>query len=679
MQQEKNILVNRGIPRTPSSSSGFGFSARGVSGPDHADRAYDAVDYAFDWLDESNESVEECFKENIKNITYITDAELVKTRATVRAAIPTTASDFDIELRTLNLQLSKARADQQQQIKTANLYYGHDPLTHKARDPAHKGFELVGRRGGQRGYYNAIAKWNISYAAAYQAKFLAEQIKLLETRLAIQNKTIAEAKAKSAAAAQAKAQAEAKRAAEERARLAAEAKRLAEERARLAAEAKRLAEEQARLAAEAQRLAAAAKAAAQAEAKRLAAEEARKATEAEIRRTAEVQALRQALSGRTFPMLGAAAGAGPVFATAGSTLATSQETTLAIQAALRTAITMVVESASAVAAPALAGFAALFYSSELGNGDLYSLSVPLSELTPDKSDDLRAIAAAQGEINLPLAIGSRTTGNKTEYVVTATHSAPTLSKAAVQLATLDSLGNFYRSISPDAASSNIIWTPIVKPNGASTSLPASVPNMIPYTGATPEAVAGRIDTHPEFDLYRFGGFVTVFPPESGIPPIYTVINSPYEGATTKGEHSGRDFNPQQAGGPILELDWRTAMVTQEGLDAVKLHIARLDQSDANVIMIERLERILSGEMNPGDVDKRFYTHETRELERFRAQGLADDFIPSNGSAEWNNAHTATLEDYKLGSSESLLYSSEALEAGRKQMEEIYKRLLKGEF
>ncbi|UZE87386.1 S-type pyocin domain-containing protein [Pseudomonas viciae] len=515
MQQEKNILVNRGIPRTPSSSSGFGFSARGVSGPDHADRAYDAVDYAFDWLDESNESVEECFKENIKNITYITDAELVKTRATVRAAIPTTASDFDIELRTLNLQLSKARADHQQQIKTANLYYGHDPLTHKARDPAHKGFELVGRRGGQRGYYNAIAKWNISYAAAYQAKFLAEQIKLLETRLAIQNKTIAEAKAKSAAAAQAKAQAEAKRA--------------AEERARLAAEAKRLAEEQARLAAEAQRLAAAAKAAAQAEAKRLAAEEARKATEAEIRRTAEVQALRQALSGRTFPMLGAAAGAGPVFATAGSTLATSPATTLAIQAALRTAVTMAVESLTAVAAPTLAGFAALLYSPKLANGELperYTFSTPLSELAPTQHHDLHAIAAAGGTVDLPVRLTSQAAADgQSEILVINTDGVTHPSKVRVLPVTYNAQQNLYTATTEETPPRTLTWTPVVQPGNSFTALPAEPPAPPAYTGASVTPVVGRIDPFPEITQNSFNDYVFVFPIDSGLPPLYVMFRN----------------------------------------------------------------------------------------------------------------------------------------------------------
>ncbi|MEN2396677.1 S-type pyocin domain-containing protein [Pseudomonas halotolerans] len=621
MQQEKNILVNRGIPRTPSSSPGYGFSARGVSGPDHSDRAYDAVDYAIDWLIESNDSTEALFKDNIKNIKHITDSELAKTRAAVRAVVPRETDALEVDLRTLKLQLFKARTDFQKQTETANLYYGHDPLTHKTRDPSYKGFELLGRRGGQRRYYNAIAKWNISYAAAFQAKFLAEQIKLLDARLATHNKAIANVKAK-AAAAQAKAQAEAKR---------------------------------------------------------VAVEKARKAAETETQRVAQEQALRHALAGGAFPVLGAAVAAGPVFTLAGSSLITNPATTSAIQAALRTAIAMAIESTIAVAAPALAGFAALLYPSELGNGDLYALSVPLSELAPSNSDDLYAIAAAQGEVNLPVVIGSRTAGNRTEFVVTGGNSTSAHSKAPVLFATPDPVGNFYRSYSPDAASSSMIWTPIVKPGSTSTSLPAAMPHVTAYNGPTPVAVDGRIDTHPEFDLYSFGGFVTVFPVESGLPPIYTVFNSPYEGATTKGEHSGREFNPEQAGGPILELDWRTATITQEGIDAVKLHIARLDQSDANDVMIERLERIMKGALITTDVDKRFYTHETRELERFRAQGLADNFIPSNGSPEWNNAHTATLEDYKLSSSESLLYSPEALEAGKKQMHQIYKRLLKGEY
>jgi hypothetical protein len=94
-------------------------------------------------------------------------------------------------------------------------------------------------------------------------------------------------------------------------------------------------------------------------------------------------------------------------------------------------------------------------------------------------------------------------------------------------------------------------------------------------------------------------------------------------------------------------------------------------------MIQRLEKILSGHLMPTDTDLRYYTHEVRELERFRAQGLGDHFKPDRESPLWNNAHSATLEDFKLRDEESLLYSLEAIAAADKQDELFFQSLLKG--
>jgi hypothetical protein len=684
-----------------------------MSGSAYSDLGPDTIDYANEWLIESNTDTEKVYRENIKNLKPITDAELSQTRETARKMFPLGVDANDIEARTLNLQLSKARADHQEQVTIANRYYGHDPLTHKGRDPYYKGFDAPDRIT-QGEYYKAVRRWNISYAAAYEAKFLAEQIKLLETRLVIQNKAVAEASARTAAAAQAKALAEAKRVAEERARLAAEAqrkaaaekaaqakaqadaRRMTEELARKAAEAeaKRVAEEQARLAAEVQRKAAteaAAQAKAQADRQRAAAIKARKAAKAEAKRNAKRRRLaaraaqRQAeipgarkpvLAATTRPVLAPAAVVGPALSIIGGSFAADQVIALAITHALRAAATTVIETLVAVAGPAAAGITALVYTSELGNGDLYVLSVPLSELAPDNTDDLHAIAASGGEIHLPVALGSRKVVNSTEFIVAATPADSTLAKVPVRLATFDPQENIYKSHSQEAESIGITWSPIVTPDNASTSLPASAPDVIHYSGAILEVKAGRLDTHPELDRYSFGGFVTVFPVESGIAPLYTVFSTPYEGATTKGEHSGRDFNPDMAGGPVIDLDWRTATVTQEGIDAVKLHIARLNPSDANGVMIERLENILNGDIDITDIDRRYYTHETRELERFRALGLGDDFVPAENSPYWNNAHTATLEDYKVQDRESLLYTADALTKAALQDEKEYQQLLK---
>ncbi|POA46728.1 hypothetical protein C1893_18505 [Pseudomonas sp. MPR-ANC1] len=54
------------------------------------------------------------------------------------------------------------------------------------------------------------------------------------------------------------------------------------------------------------------------------------------------------------------------------------------------------------------------------------------------------------------------------------------------------------------------------------------------------------------------------------------------------------------------------------------------------------------------------------MERFRAQGFADDYIPKSNPSLWNNLHTATLEDFKLSNDEALRYTAEAIDASKKQ-------------
>jgi len=119
----------------------------------------------------------------------------------------------------------------------------------------------------------------------------------------------------------------------------------------------------------------------------------------------------------------------------------------------------------------------------------------------------------------------------------------------------------------------------------------------------------------------------------------------------------------------LDLDWRTALITEIGIELVKIHTGRFEKSDANEVMINRLVKILRGELLVTDTDKRFYTHELRELERYRALKVPDDANPLDGT--WNNAHTATLEDYKLGQDIELLYTPEAVEADTLQILKEY--------
>ncbi|CAL2103981.1 conserved protein of unknown function [Tenacibaculum sp. 190130A14a] len=116
-----------------------------------------------------------------------------------------------------------------------------------------------------------------------------------------------------------------------------------------------------------------------------------------------------------------------------------------------------------------------------------------------------------------------------------------------------------------------------------------------------------------------------------------------------GKYSKRPFNPKNAGGPILNLSWKNVSITKEGIIIVKKHLSRFEDVAANRKMIERIERILNKEIDATDWDKRFYTHEIREFERYKVLGYEETKqidIP-NSQKVWNDTHTATLEDYKI--------------------------------
>lgn len=105
----------------------------------------------------------------------------------------------------------------------------------------------------------------------------------------------------------------------------------------------------------------------------------------------------------TFANVGSTAAFGPAFTGTTGTIGNSPATSLALKTALRTAVSAVTATLATAAAPVLVGFAALFAPSRLGNGDLFSVSVPLSELSPVPTAHLyeQAVAGEQSTCRLP--------------------------------------------------------------------------------------------------------------------------------------------------------------------------------------------------------------------------------------------------------------------------------------
>lgn len=483
-----------------------------------------------DKIKATEQSIRSTYEANSGNLSVLTEGDLANTRAQYPAAVFSTAQVYQHELNVRNVLIQQKTVELHTQTALANAFYGHSPFNTSIGDYLARA-QALDRT--VTPYGPAYSKWVASYKAAYSAKLLTEQIQLLNNQHGhVQNLLAAAQAQEQSAAEQARLEAEreAQRVAAEQARIRAEAEALAhaQEQTRLAAlaEAERLAAEQARIAAEAA-------------ARYIAAEHARLEAELEVQRQAEQlrlerqqqeeeQVLREAMASlnaangiRPFPVSGAAAASGPVFTVAAGTLAVDAATTLAIRTALRSAAaTAITALAAAVGAASgvviVVGVAALAYYALRDTKEPFALSVPLSDLATYDANELSTIAHANGEIELPVIIGSRAVDNRTEISVAAGSTVPR--KVPVRLATYDPVLNLYRTESPDAQSPGMTWTPIVRPGNASTALPVTKPNVAPYTGAIATVLEGRIDTNPELDLYSFGGFIYVFPPESGIAP-----------------------------------------------------------------------------------------------------------------------------------------------------------------
>jgi hypothetical protein len=517
------------------------------------------------------------FKTRTEQMPHSIEQELAATRleGTTHPLPPAQAIMRELQVR--HTLIARKTAEYHQKTAVANQFFGDTPLNKNFHD------YYVKVSHSRRTYVLGIADaWVVSYRAAHEAHLLLQTIQLLNQQQIDVHRWLAAVQGNDQAQAAA---AEAQRVAAENARIAAEQNRqreLAEaarleqeqvrarEQARLAAlaQAQRQAAEQARIAAEAaaRQLASeqaklTALAERQAEVQRLrieqekqpgiekarleqqqkAARAAKSKRQRQARKQAKAEAQQRAEQARVhahwhtqtqarwdspeFAYFGSLAAFGPAFSGTLGAISHNSVTTQALRTSLRSAVTIAIAAISTSAVPVLVGFAALLVPSELGNGDLFAVSVPLSDLAPDLEDDLYELARIGADVDLPVRLGSRTIGNKVEVVVVSTDGVTVPSKVPVVSARFDALKNVYVSSASatDAKGPVITWTPLLEPPNPSTQLPVADPDLAIYEGANVTPDSGRIDPFPEMDLYGFGGWITVFPVDSGIPPIFTMF------------------------------------------------------------------------------------------------------------------------------------------------------------
>lgn len=143
--------------------------------------------------------------------------------------------------------------------------------------------------------------------------------------------------------------------------------------------------------------------------------------------------------------------------------------------------------------------------------------------------------------------------------------------------------------------------------------------------------------------------------EAGTGPATLETTSRDLPTGARGPASGREFDPEAAGGPVRQLDAGTAAIDREGVAEIAAHLRRFTGGGPlegpERAMLGRLASIAAGDMKPTSYDLNFYTHELDEASRYAKLGLGPGSGADLGAPEmydvWNNVHTAALEDYRI--------------------------------
>ncbi len=130
---------------------------------------------------------------------------------------------------------------------------------------------------------------------------------------------------------------------------------------------------------------------------------------------------------------------------------------------------------------------------------------------------------------------------------------------------------------------------------------------------------------------------------------HKTLNEVQIGGRIVGRVSRREFDPDKIGTRIRNLTTENIKVTHRGTDFVERHVSRFGEDSANKVMVKRLRDITDSKIQATPQDLSFYVHELRERVRYKLLGFPEG-QPADFDARrelWNNAHTATLEDYGI--------------------------------
>jgi hypothetical protein len=189
---------------------------------------------------------------------------------------------------------------------------------------------------------------------------------------------------------------------------------------------------------------------------------------------------------------------------------------------LQEAILSAVAQFTRVAAAGAGKYAnVLLFSTKLGNGERYALSVPLSELTPVEGRDWQGLARAGGEVALPFRLGAGVVEESSiemaQLYITPTDGKTLPAHVRVRAAAWDPHKNAYSFTPADSAPITLVWTP--------AALSTEPFDSVNYPGIMSTPSFPEIETFSANTDVHFDDYIIVFPGNSRLAPLYVTFKN----------------------------------------------------------------------------------------------------------------------------------------------------------
>lgn len=154
------------------------------------------------------------------------------------------------------------------------------------------------------------------------------------------------------------------------------------------------------------------------------------------------------------------------------------------------------------------------------------IATPLSQLNLPPHIDLEYVASVKGTLDVPHRLVSNEAGTNGAARWVAADGVNVGTKVRVRTFTYNAANNSYEFIRDGESTPALIWTPIARPADSSTSSPVGPPALPVDPGNAVTPFVPELEAYPAIDRDDPDDYILISPIDSGLPNTYLLFKDP---------------------------------------------------------------------------------------------------------------------------------------------------------